>query len=216
MALILYAHPFSSYCWKALIALWENNIAFDYRRIDDAAHGEAWARAWPMKKMPLLIDSETVVPEATIIIEHLQIHHPGPAPMIPEDHSAALKVRLLDRLADNYLMTPMQRIVADRMRNEADRDLVGVGQAREMLDAAYAWWDEHMTGREWAADGFGLADCVAGPALFYDDWVHPIPERYAALRQYRARLLARPSVARAVDEARPFRGFFPFGDPGRD
>ncbi len=213
---ILYAHPFSSYCWKVLIALWENNTAFEYRRIDDPVHGEAWARKWPMKKMPLLVDGETIVPEATIIIEHFHIHYPGPVPMIPGEVSAALNVRLLDRLADNYLTTPMQRIVADRIRNEADRDPVGVGQARDMLDAAYAWWDEHMAARDWAAEDFGLADCASGPALFYADWVHPIPERHAALRSYRARLLSRPSVARAVDEARPFRGLFPLGDPGRD
>jgi glutathione S-transferase len=30
------------------------------------------------------------------------------------------------------------------------------------------------------------------------------------------RLLARPSVARSVDEARPFRQFFPPGAPNRD
>ena len=136
--------------------------------------------------------------------------------MLPDDPVAALGVRLLDRLADNYLMAPMQAIVSDRLREEPARDAPGVGRARAMLDTAYGWWDAHMSGREWAADAFGLADCAAAPALFYADWVHPIPDSCGALRGYRARLLARPSVARAVDEARPFRGYFPFGDPGRD
>ncbi|WP_156678258.1 glutathione S-transferase family protein [Sphingomonas profundi] len=218
---ILYAHLFSSYCWKVLIALWENDVAFDYRRIDDAAHAAAWRQASPTGKMPLLVDGAATVPEATIIVEHLHLHRRGPVPMLPDDPAAALRVRLLDRLSDNYLMPGMQTIVFDRLRAEADRDATGVAGARAVLDAAYGWWNGHMAaqeqaGRAWAADDFGLADCATAPALFYADWVHPISPDKAALRAYRARLLARPSVARAVDEARPFRSGFPFGDPGRD
>src|SRR4051812_36775003 len=96
--------------------------------------------------MPLLIDGDAVVPEASIIIEHLQRHHPGPVPMIPTDPLAALRVRLLDRLADNDLMTPTQTIVFDRARDQADRDPPGVRQTRGMLDSAYPWWDGHMPG----------------------------------------------------------------------
>jgi glutathione S-transferase len=213
---ILYAHPFSSYCWKVLIALWENGIAFDYRRVNDPANAQAWQQAWPFKKMPLLVDGGTSVPEATIIIEHLQLHHSGPVKMIPADPAAALEVRLLDRLSDNYLMSPLQTIVSNRIRHEKDRDAVGASQAHALLDTAYEWWNERMKDREWAGTNFGLADCAAAPALFYTDWIHPIPQNLGALRDYRARLLARPSIARAVDEARPFRNLFPFGDPGRD
>jgi glutathione S-transferase len=212
----LFAHPFSSYCWKALIALWENRIDFDYRRIDKPEVAAEWEALWPLKKMPLLVDRGQVIPEATIIIEHLGLHRPGPVALIPADPAAALQVRMLDRLSDNYLMTPLQTIVFDRIRPEGTRDAHGVAQARAMLDKAYSWWDRHMEGREWAAGGFSLADCATGPALFYADWVHPIPERHAALRAYRARLLARPSIARAVEEARPFRANFPGGAPDRD
>jgi glutathione S-transferase len=213
---ILYAHPFSSYCWKALIALWENQSVFAYRHLEDDACIAEWQTLSPAKRMPLLVDGDTVVPEATIIIEYMQLHYPGPAPMLPADPEAALHARLLDRMSDNYLMTPLQAIVFDRLRGETDRDPFGVERARAMLDGAYAWWNERMSGREWAAGSFGLADCATAPALFYADWAHPIPEGYTALRDYRARLLARPSVARAVDEARPFRSGFPLGDPGRD
>lgn len=212
----LFAHPFSSYCWKALIALWENGIDFTYRRVDDPAVAAEWVSRWPLKKMPLLVDRGQDILEATIIIEHLGLHRPGPVKLLPTDPAAALQVRMLDRLSDNYLMTPMQAIVADRLRPEGAHDPHGVKQAQALLDSSYEWWDRHMEGRQWAAGDFSLADCAAGPALFYSDWVHPIPERYAALRAYRARLLARPSIARAVDEARPFRAFFPGGAPNRD
>jgi glutathione S-transferase len=212
----LFAHPFSSYCWKALIALWENGIDFTYRRLDEPAVTAEWEAHWPLKRMPLLVDRGAVIPEATIIIEHLGLHRPGKVALIPTDPVDALEVRKLDRLSDNYLMTPMQTIVFDRIQSEGARNPQGVKKARDLLDTAYAWWDGHMNGREWAASSFSLADCAAGPALFYADWVHPIPERHAALRAYRARLLSRPSIARAVNEARPFRAFFPGGAPDRD
>ena len=86
-----------------------------------------------------------------------------------------------------------------------------------MLETAYAWLDQRMAGREWAVgDSFSLADCGAAPFLFYADWTHPIGDAYAHVKDYRSRLLARPSVARAVDEARPYRAYFPLGAPDRD
>ncbi len=216
MSLALYAHPFSSYCWKVLIALWENGVAFEYRSLADAAHQQAWAQASPFKRMPLLMDGEALVHESSIIIEYLQQHHPGPVRLIPADPCAALDVRLLDRLSDNYLMGALQTLVFNQLRKEEDRDPFGAAKARAMLDDAYGWWDNHMKDRDWAAENFSMADCATMPALFYADWVHPIPKRLVALRAYRTRLLKRPSMARAVDEARPFRKYFPFGDPGRD
>ena len=98
-----------------------------------------------------------------------------------------------------------------------ERDLRGVTDARALLDTAYRWLDGALAGRAWAAgDGFSLADCAAAPSLFYADWAHPIDASCANVRAYRARLLARPSFARAVDEARPYRKFFPLGAPDRD
>ena len=123
----------------------------------------------------------------------------------------------MDRVFDNYIMTPMQTIVFDFIRAPELRDAYGVARARTMLDTAYAWLDGLMAARQWAAgDNFSLADCAAAPSLFYADWVHPIPERLGNLRAYRARLLARPSFARAVDEGRPYRSLFPPGAPDRD
>jgi glutathione S-transferase len=123
----------------------------------------------------------------------------------------------MDRFFDNYVMTPMQKIVADRIRPEEVRDPYGVMEARTMLDRAYAWLDRTLAGREWATGAtFSLADCAAAPSLFYADWAHPISDKFARVRDYRGRLLARASFARAVDEARPFRPFFPLGAPDRD
>ena len=155
--------------------------------------------------------------ESSIIIEYLDLHYPGPARLIPADPGAALEVRLLDRVFDNYVQTPMQKIVTDRLRAEADRDGFGATEARRMLDTAYAWLDQQLAGRRWAAgDAFSLADCAAAPALFYADWTHPIPASRANVTAYRQRLLARASFARAVDEARPYRSYFPLGAPDRD
>jgi glutathione S-transferase len=155
--------------------------------------------------------------ETTVIIEHLAVHHPGPVRLIPADPDAAIEVRQLDRFFDNYVMTPMQKVVFNQLRPEANRDPYGVAEAKALLESAYRWLDGALAAREWAAGGaFTLADCAAAPSLFYADWVHEIGARYERVRAYRARLLARPSFARAVDEARPYRKYFPLGAPDRD
>ncbi|WP_374447589.1 glutathione S-transferase family protein [Stella sp.] len=215
----LYAHPFSSYCQKVLIALYENATPFELRQLDfgDTAVIEEWAALWPLRRMPLLLDGARRVMETSIIIEHLDLHHPGPVRLVPEAPDAALDTRMLDRIFDNYVMTPVQRIVFDRIRPAERRDPHGVAEAEALLDTACRWLDGHLAGREWAAgDRFGLADCAAAPALFYADWVRPIDPALGHLRGYRERLLRRPSFARAVDEARPYRGLFPGGAPDRD
>lgn len=219
MTLTFYGHPFSSYCQKALIALYENDTPFDFRVLgpEDPAAGEELAALWPMKRFPVLVDRGRTVIESSIIIEHLMLHHPGPVRLIPEDPQAALEVRFLDRFIDNYVMTPQQKLVFDMLRPEAERDARGVADARAMLETAYAWLENHMAGRRWAAgDAFSLADCAAGPALFYADWSHAIDDRFPAVKAYRARLNARPSFAKAIDGGRPYRAFFPLGAPDRD
>ena len=215
----LYAHPFSSYCQKVLIALYENDIAFDWRLLefDDPKVQAEHAALWPLKRMPVLVDEDRTVVEASVIIEYLGIRHPGPVRLIPQAPEAALEVRMMDRVFDNYVMTPMQRIVFDFIRQPADRDPAGVADARQLLETAYRWLDGRIVEGQWAAaNGFSLADCAAAPSLFYADWVQPIGAEFANLRRYRQRLLARPSFKRAVDEARPYRQFFPPGAPDRD
>ena len=213
----LYAHPFSSYCQKVLVALYENATPFEYRMLEEPGAMEELTALWPMKRFPVLVDAARTVFEATSIIEYLGLRHPGPVRFIPDDPEAALEVRMLDRFFDNYVSTPQQKIVFDRIRPEAVRDPHGVAEARAMLDTSYAWLDRRMSGRQWAAgDDFSLADCAAAPFLFYADWSHRIDASFANVIAYRQRLLARPSFARAVDEARPFRSYFPLGAPDRD
>jgi glutathione S-transferase len=219
MALHLYAHPFSSYCQKVLIALYENGTPFEWRELkhDDPKILAEFGALWPLKRMPVLVDGDRTVMEATIIIEYLGLHHPGPISLLPKDAGEALEVRLMDRFFDNYISTPQQRIVFDALRPEAQRDPFGVNDARNMLDTAYAWLDRKMADREWTVgENFSLADCGAAPFLFYADWTHRIDPSFKSVIAYRKRLLARPSFARAVDEARPYRPFFPLGAPDRD
>ena len=215
----LFAHPFAAYCWKVLIPLYENGTAFEYRPLDPdhPENGAELARRWPMVKFPMLLDGDRAVHEASIIVEYLQLHFPGPVKMIPGDADAALDVRMLDRVFDHHVMHQVQRVVGNAIRPPERQDPVEADEARAMLGKAYGWLEAWLDGREWAAaEMFSLADCAAAPALFYADWVHPIGDAYPNLRAYRARLLARPSVARVVDEARPYRPLFPLGAPDRD
>jgi glutathione S-transferase len=215
----LYAHPFSSYCQKVLIALYENGTPFELRLLEgpDSPAMQELTELWPIKRFPVLVDADRTIIEASCIIEYLGLVHRGPVRLIPEDAREALEVRMMDRFFDNYVSTPQQKIVFDRIRPEAARDAHGVAEARAMLDTAYTWLDGVMEDRPWAAgDTFSLADCGAAPFLFYADWTHPIGDRFPNVQAYRRRLLARPSFARAVDEARPYREFFPLGAPDRD
>jgi glutathione S-transferase len=219
VTLQLFGHPFSSYTMKALIALYENETPFDFRVLDPKCpeNGAELVRHWPIARFPLLVDGETKVFETSAIIEHLAAFHSGPVPLIPADAKAAVPVRMLDRVFDSHVMGPTQTIVFDARRPKEHRDPYGVTQARTALDTIYAWLDGALRGHEWAAgDAFTLADAAAAPALLYADWAHPIGEDCATLGAYRARLLARPSFARCVDDARPYRPFFTLGAPDRD
>lgn len=219
MSLALYGHPFSSYTQKALIALWENETPFEFRSIDPQSpeNTAEWLRRWPIAKFPMLLDGDRQVVESSIIIEYLQIAHPGPHPLLPADPMEALDVRFLDRFFDLHVMDAMQVAVAAKLGRLPMKSEDGLEIARERLERAYGWLEGHLAGRTWAVgERFSLADCAAAPSLFYADWTHPIPEIHPLLRAYRTRLLARPSVARAVDGGRPFRHYFPLGAPDRD
>ncbi len=214
MSLVLHMHPLSSYCWKVLIALYENDTPFEARLVDlsNPVGVAAFKALWPTTKMPLLCDAarDHTVPETSIIIEYLQAAYPGPVRFIPEDPDAALRTRLMDRLFDLYVMTPMQAIVGDRIRPADAKDPYGVAQARSQLAMAYDLLETELAGRTWAAgETFGLADCAAAPALFYANKVAPLTDSHPNVSAYLDRLLARPSFVRVLQEAEPYFAMFP-------
>lgn len=217
MSVVLYGHPFSSYTWKVLIALYADSTGFEFRQVpDDDENYAEFKRLWPLGKFPILMDRGQVVAETTCIIEHLQAHHPGPNVWIP-DGELGRQVRFLDRFFDLHVQGNMQPAVDNALRPDGMADRYGEEQARNRLLIAYDWLEAKLTGGSWAAgDAFTLADCAAAPALFYADWIEEIGDGRPRLNAYRARLLAHPQVARAVDEARPYRAYFPLGAPDRD
>lgn len=218
MTLELFAHPFSSYSQKVLIALWADETQFTFRMLDGQhpVNMDILKRHSPFALFPLPLDDGEPVFESTTIIEHLATHHPGPNKWVPEGE-AGRRTRFLDRFFDLYVMGNMQVTVFDALRPEGQHDQFGVDKARANLRIAYDWLDQHLEDGPFAVgDAFTLADCAAAPALFYADWVEEIGAGRPRLAAYRARLLAHPPVARAVDEGRPYRSFFPLGVPDRD
>lgn len=192
MVMQLFGHPFSSYTWKAQIALYENDTPFEFRMIDPEhqENGTEVSRRSAVGKFPLAVDGEAAVFEATAIIEYLEACHPGPVVLIPADPTAAVRVRMMDRVFDNYVMNVMTVIVGNALRPAESRDSYGVERARADLDRIYAWLDGELAGRDWACGtNFTLADCAAAPSLFYADWAHPIADQHATLKAYRARLI---------------------------
>ena len=216
MSLTLYIHPLASFCHKVLIALYENGTPFRAETVDfgDSSSATAHFERWPVGKIPVLFDARTqrVIPETSIIIEYLQQFYPGPVALLPEDRDARLDARLWDRFFDLYVNMPMAKIVTDRLRPKDASDVPGVAEARTTLTTAYAMIEGQISSHDWAiGDDFTIADCAAAPALFYAAVVHPFQD-YPRLEAYLERLLARPSVKRVIDEARPFFPMFPYRD----
>ncbi len=215
----IYGHPFAAFYWKALIALYERDVPFEFLMVDaeHPANAETIARRSPTGQFPVLADGDRTVIESAAIIEYLDLHHGDAPPMVPADPRAAIEARQMDGIFDDYVQAPLTRMVLNALRDEDKRDPYAVAEAKATLDKSYAWLNRWMAGREWAAGNrFGIADCAAAPALFYAHWGYPIPTSQTALRDYRARLLARPSIARVVDEARPWRAYFPLKEYAPD
>lgn len=212
-SLSLYMHPLASYCWKALIALHESGVPFHMEMVEgQPGQNEKLRQLWPVGKMPVLHDArrDKAVPEASIIIEYLQQHYPGPAHLIPHDPDLQLEVRLWDRFFDLYVHTPLQKLVNDRLRAPGEQDSTGAADARAMLTTAYDLLEERMDSRDWvAAHSFTLADCAALPALFYCAAARPFVRSHPSVTRYFERLLTRPSVQRVIDGARPYFHLFP-------
>jgi glutathione S-transferase len=215
MSLILFYHPLASFCHKVLIALYENDTAFtgEVIRHDMPADRATLLEAWPVGKMPVLRDEERAqtIPESSVIIEYLDTHYPGARALLPRTTDEALQARLWDRFFDNYVQVPMQKHVADRLRAPEHRDPWGVGEAAATLDTAYGMLEAHLEGRTWMlGEAFSMADCAAAPALFYAGVIHPFPDSAKRIRDYFGRLMARPSVQRTYEEAKPFVQYFPY------
>ena len=215
MSLTLYYHPLSSFCWKALIALYEADLAFEPRMVNlgDPADRAAFQAVWPLAKFPVLRDGARgqTVPESTIVIDYLARTFPAAASLVPADPDLAWQTRLRDRLIDSYIHLPFQQIVSERLRPDDKKDPFGVGQARDAIRQGYDLIAP-MIGDAWAMGGtFTLADCAALPALFYADYAVPLGE-WPGLAAYLGRLKARPSVARVLAEAAPWFQYFPLKD----
>lgn len=214
MSLTLHYHPLSSYCHKVLIALYENGTPFERNIVNlmDRAEAAAFKRLWPCGQFPVLRDdaADRTIPESSVIVEYLDQNHPGKTRFIPADSKRALDVRAKDRFYDLHLHLHMQKVVGDRLRPEGRKDPHGVENATARMKVALGMIDAEMAGRTWAmGDEFTLADCAAGPPLFYIDKVFPLAGPHPNAARYLKRLLVRPSYARVIEEAKPYFKMFP-------
>ena len=214
MSLKLYFHPLSSFCWKALIALYENDTPFEPHIVDlsDERSRAGFLEIWPIGRFPVLRDDarDRTIPESSVLIEYLDQHHPGRTRFLPADADLARQVRFRDRFYDLYLMQPMQKIVTDNLRPAGANDPHGVEQAKALLQTSLGMADRDMAGKTWAmGETFTMADCAAAPALFYADKVMPFRETHRHAAAYLGRLMQRPSFARVLDEAQPYFNMFP-------
>ena len=214
MSLKLHFHPFSSFCQKVLVALYENDTPFEPRVVDlaDETSSAQFKKIWPIGKFPVLRDDakDRTIPESSIIIEYLAEHYPGRTRLVPADADLAWQTRLRDRFYDLYVNVPMQKVVTDKLRPAGKNDPHGVEQAKTLLETAYGIIEQEMATKTWAmGDAFSMADCAAAPAMYYANLVMPLGNTYRNASAYLGRLVDRPSFGRAVKEAEPYRALFP-------
>ena len=214
MPLTLYYHPLSSFCWKVLIALYENDTPFTPKSVNlgDPNERAALLKLWPIGKFPVLHDDtqDRTVPESSIIIEYLAQHYPGKSKLVPGDADLARKMRLRDRFFDLYVNVPMQKIVTDKLRPAGKNDLYGIEQAKTLLQTSLGMIDHDMEGKTWImGEAFTMADCAAAPPLYYANMLTPFGGTHKNAARYLGRLMERPSFARAVEEAQPYLKLMP-------
>jgi glutathione S-transferase len=201
--LTLYEHPFALYCQKVLMALNELGIAYDVREEQRDFDRAQLAELWPPASIPVLRDGDTVLGETSIIIEHV-----AGARLVP-----SLEARLWDRLCDQYVSDAVQAIVADSFRSPSDE--AAVQQARERLEMAYGMLEQRLRDHPYlGGEAFTIADCAAAPGLFYALAIHPWDEAaHSQLTRYYRALAQRPSFAKVIADARPYRELFPLPWP---
>jgi len=214
MSLTLHFHPLSSFCHKALIALYENGTPFTPQIVNLQDEGErnAFRKLWPIGKFPVLRDDtrDRTIPESSIIIEYLDQYYPGQTKFIPADPDFARQTRFGDRFLDLHVHMQMQKIVGDRLRSADKKDPYGVEQARDLMNQALGVLECAVAKQTWAVgEVFTMADCAAAPALFYANKITPLGGKYPNVAAYLGRLTQRPSYARSLKEAEPYFKYFP-------
>jgi glutathione S-transferase len=213
MSLTLYFHPLSSFCHKVLIALYENDTPFKPHVVDlmnEASRGD-FLKIWPIGRFPVLHDdrADRTIPESSVIIEYLDQHYPGPTRFVPDDPDLARQMRFRDRFYDLYVHVPMQKVIGDKLRPPGKNDQFGVEAAQQQLATALDMIEKDMAAKTWCmGDTFSMADCAAGPPLFYIDMLKltPLGQSTGA---YLQRLKQRPSYARVLAEAQPYFAMVP-------
>ena len=211
----LYSHPFSSYSQKVLIALYENDTPFEYRNLEEPSANAELAALWPLKRFPVLVDRERTILEATTIIEYLQIRHPGRVRLIP-DGDAGVEVRMLDRVFDNYVMTPMQKIVVNQLRPKPIATLTACSRRAGCSTRLHVARRAPRRSRLGVRRRLHTRGLRRGAVTLLCRLGARNSAQRSAISGLSCASLGSSCVARAVDEARPYRGYFPLGAPNRD
>jgi glutathione S-transferase len=201
--LILYEHPFALYCQKVLIALNELGLPYDVLEEGRDFDRAQLAELWPPASIPVLRDGDQVIGETSIIIEHV-----AGTRLVP-----SLEARKWDRLCDQYISNAVQEIVSDTIEGRLDHHTVA--HARGRLDMAFGMLETQLAQHEFlAGDAFTIADCAAAPGLFYALAIHPWDAvMHPEVTRYYCALAQRPSFAKVITDARPYRHLFPLPWP---
>lgn len=124
----------------------------------------------PIRKLPTLMVDGVAMPESEVICEFIEDNWPEP-PLLPTPAADRAKVRLLSRIADLYIMSPIIEIMNNASsQNSEDIDNYLHGKVEKGLG-----WLEHFIapGPYATGDVRSMADCTIAPILYFVSQAFP-------------------------------------------
>lgn len=147
----------------------------------------------PVGKVPALIDGNAILHDSTIIGEYLEDKFPE-RPLLPADPVARARARAFEDYADAYLAPSFHKILFQLRKPEAERDHAKIAEGEREALVHFAYLDRELKGREFFADTYSLADISFVPQFAnYERAGCSIPDEFANLKAWWARMKARPS-----------------------
>jgi glutathione S-transferase len=194
--------PLSPYAQKVKLALIEKGIAFDvsYPNVD-APDVQAQMHN-PRAEVPVLIDGETSIFQASIILEYIEERWPEPA-LLPRAPSERARVRMLQEICDTAYDAINWGVSEILLFKRAEGVLAEqiLERARAQVNALNARLERELSTRAWFnGDSFGFGDIVVYPFVNGAAALGNKPAADSKLHTWLKAVRARPSAERLKQE----------------
>ncbi len=195
----------SPYARKAFLSLDHKQVDYEIDPIVPFFGDDGFTRLNPLRRIPVLIDGDLVIPDSTVICEYLDDRYPE-KPLYPRDPADRARARWLEEFADSRLGDVMiwklffQRNVKPRVwKQECDEEAVAAviaGDLPEIMD----WLEPQAPGGGYMFGELSMIDLTY--AAFFRNaalagWT-PDAARWPRVAAWIDHVFATPLFARSV------------------